>query len=174
MHCACRTWNCWMLILMVLVVNVRLYIVKVLRSNLKLEIENLKGFTYDIPYVNIPINEWILTYSALQAGFLLKSTKLFRSANPGLSRLYLREHSRQFVHDNPELPILHTLKQDAMIGVFVSSRHVASSGCGFGRRSLVLEGSCKVIEETDVKGRHRVTLQVMNFREVLQVPQNKH
>jgi len=92
----------------------------------------------------------ILSYSTLQAGFLLKCTKLFRSANPGLSRLYLRENSRQFLHHNPVLLILHTLKQDAMICGFLSSRHGANSGCGCRKPSPVMEGSCKGTEEKDV------------------------
>jgi hypothetical protein len=112
------------------------------------------------------------TYSTLSAGFLLKSTKLFRSANPSLSRFYFREHSRKFVHHNPVL-ILHTPKQQAMINRFLSSRNRTNSGCGCRRRSPVLDGSCKDIEETDVKGQQRVTVQVMNFGEGLQVPQNK-
>ena len=69
------------------------------------------------------------------------------------------------MHHIQVLLILHTLKQDAMIGGFVSSRHETNSSCRCRRRSPNLEGSCKDIEETDVKGRQRVTLQVMNFGE---------
>lgn len=102
--------------------------------------------------MNIRNNEWNLTYSTLQAGLLLKSTKLFGSANPEFFRIYLRENSRRIVHHKSVPLILYTFKQDAVIGGFISTKSWATSSCWYGSVSPVMEVSCEKLKTRTWRG----------------------